>query len=147
MDDKMFDFPFTKDFIEATIDNPEIYPQNERFYSSLSTNLYYHLRICGVLGYGLIPRSINEYYYTAIFEKFIHCENKAGIVYILHKPQRTWVYMSVCVASKNNYYALTYIIEEETEHLTGEEIYNKTIEKGIIANVMRYKLKEDKSKL
>lgn len=147
MDDKMFDFPFTEDFTDSTIDNLQNFPQNEKFYSSLSTNFYYHLRICGVPGYGLIPRSINECYYTAIFEKFINCENKAGIVYILHKPQRTWVYLSVCVASKNNYYALTYMIEEDTERLSDEEIYNKTIEKGIIANVMRYKLKEDKSKL
>ena len=64
--------------------------------------------------------------------------------YINHKE--LGVYLSVCVASKNNYYALAYMIED-TERLSDEEIYNKTIEKGIIANVMRYKLKEDKSKL
>lgn len=147
MDDKMYDFPFTENFIDSTTEISVTWPHNERFYSHLSTNLYIHLRRCGVPGYGLIPRSINECHYIAIFEKFFDCENKAGIVYILHKPQRTWVHMSVCVTSKNNYYAVTYMIEEDTERLTDEEIYNKTIEKGIIANVMRYKLKEDKSKL
>ena len=147
MDDKMYDFPFTINFVESDNTIPPYFPPTETFYSHLSTDLHNHILEQGVQCYGSTPRVINQHYYVIIFEKFIDYENKAGIVYISYKPNRTWVHMCVCVSSQNNYYALTFMVDEDMESLTDEQIYNKTLSQGKIANIVRYKLKEDKSKL
>lgn len=147
MDDIMYDFPYTINFVEPDDTIPSCIPHTEKFNSHLKSDLYNHLLKHGMQRYSYLPRVINQYNYISIFKKFIDCENKAGIVYISYKPNRTWVHMSLCISSQNNYYAVTYIIDENMESLTDKQLYNRTLSLGKIANIVRYKLKEYKSKL
>lgn len=147
MDDKMYDFPLISDFKESNNKIETYCPNINDFCTHLDTDLYTHLKNKGIEIYDCLPRAIGERYHISIFQKFLECENKAGIVYILYKPNKTWVHISVCVHSQNNYYALTFIVDEDMEKLTDEELYNRTLSIGKLANIVRYKLNEHKSKL
>ena len=149
MDKTIFDYPPTNNFTESDNLLPSDAPEQDNFVYHPNSDLSRHLIINhNIPCYNGMPRSINEYYYLEFFQDYKDEDSKAGIVYISFSRNITWVHIGVCVSSKNNYYALSFAVEENLQKLTTSQIYETTLKKGKIANIARYKKKiEHKSKL
>lgn len=149
MDNAIFDYPPTNNFTESDNLLPDNAPEQANFAYHPNSDLSRHLIINhNIPCYNGMPRSINEYYYLDFFQDYKDEDSKAGIVYISFSRNITWVHIGVCVSSKNNYYALSFAVEENLQKLTTSQIYEATLKKGKIANITRYIKKiEHKSKL
>ena len=147
MEHELFDFNLTG-FYES--DNTLPPKKSLNFYSKYNTDLARFLvYFYRVKPYNKLARAINEENYKKMFEIHKNENGKAALVYITYKPLVTWVHMALFVSSSNNYYGLTYFVNENLEKYdnNNEAIFNKTIQTGQLANISRYKYNDNISKM
>lgn len=146
--DTLFDFPLVENFIEVP-DRNNYDIKTEGFVIMGNTILHRHLHSNGFNSYNSIPRSINEYHFLYSFKNNIHENAKAQIVSIYNSwhSKSTWVFMTVFNEKKNNYYALTFKVNEDLSGLTVtiKDIFEKTMKKGLLCSLFRYKFIADNS--
>jgi hypothetical protein len=146
--EQLFDFTLVENFNEDHdyYKNLEGHAQ-EGFVVMPYTNFGTHLNAMGFENYNSIPRSVNEYNFLSSLKNNMNESGKAQIVCIHNSlySGSAWVFMTVFNAKKNNYYALTFKVNEDMSgiHLKMKDVFEKTMKKGILCTVYRYKfLKE-----
>lgn len=148
--EQLFDFPLVENFNEENNFCRNLEEQvHEGFVFMPYTNFGRHLNEMGFKNYNSIPRSVNEYNFLSSLKNNIGESAKAQIVCIHNSLYSgyAWVFMTVFNAKKNNYYALTFKVHEDMSgiHLEMKDVFEKTMEKGILCTVYRYKFLKERN--
>ena len=146
MENELYDFNLTG-FNES--ENVLIHRNSLKYYNYNTDLRKFLVYFYGTKSYNKLPRAINEENYKRMFDLHKNDNYKAGLVYIIYKPCITWVHMALFVSSSNNYYGLTYFVNENLEKYNSdnESIFNKAILFGQLASISRYRYNDNISKM
>ena len=146
MENELYDFNLTG-FNES--DNVLVHRNSLKYYNYNTDLPRILVYFYGIKHYNKLPRAINEENYKKMFNLHKNENYKAALVYITYKPNVTWVHMALFVSSTNNYYGLTYFVNENLEKHDNdnESIFNKAILFGQLASISRYRYNDNISKM